>query len=80
MGKYLATLNNKVKYITVGNLAKEIGEILKSKGFDVTSFETNEKATCYILENLNNSYTIFLKASRSMKFEQILEDIKKRDI
>ncbi len=80
VGKYLATLNNKVKYITIGNLAKEIGEILKTKGFDVTSFETIEKATCYILENLNNSYTIFLKASRSMKFEQILEEIKKRDI
>ena len=80
VGEYLATLNNKVKYITIGNLAKEIGNILKSKDIDVTSFETIETATCYILENLNNSYTIFLKASRSMKFEQIIEEIKKRDI
>jgi UDP-N-acetylmuramoyl-tripeptide--D-alanyl-D-alanine ligase len=80
VGEYLATLNNKVKYITIGNLAKEIGNILKTKGIDVTSFEAIEKATCYILENLNNSYTIFLKASRSMKFEQILEEVKKRDI
>ena len=80
VGEYLAKLNYKVKYLTVGNLAKEIGKILTSKNIDVTSFDSNSQAACYILENLNNSYTIFLKASRSMKFEQILEEIKKRDI
>lgn len=80
VGEYLATLNKTVKYITIGNLAKEIGNILTGKGIDVISFETTNQAACYILENLNNSYTIFLKASRSMKFEQILEEIKKRDI
>lgn len=80
VGDFLSTLNYKVKYITVGDLAKEIGETLISKGFDVTTLDSIEQASCYILENLNNSYTIFLKASRSMKFEQILEEIKKRDI
>ncbi|MBR6723352.1 UDP-N-acetylmuramoyl-tripeptide--D-alanyl-D-alanine ligase [bacterium] len=80
VGEYLAKLNYKVKYLTVGNLAKEIGKILTSKNIDVSSFDSNSQAACYILENLNNSYTIFLKASRSMKFEQILEEIKKRDI
>lgn len=80
VGEYLSKLNSNVKYLTVGNLAKEIGDILTSKNFDVTSFDTNEQVACYILENLDNRYTIFLKASRSMQFEQILEEIKKRDI
>ena len=80
VGEYLAKLDINVKYLTVGNLAKEIGKILTIKNIDVTSFETNEQVACYILENLDNSYTIFLKASRSMQFEQILEEIKKRDI
>ena len=80
VGEFLSTLNNNVKYLTVGKLAKEIGDILTAKNIDVTSFETNEQVGCYILENLDNSNTIFLKASRSMKFEQILEEIKKRDI
>ena len=80
VGEYLSTLNKNVKYLTVGNLAKEIGNILTVKDIDVISFETNEQVACYILENLDNSNTIFLKASRSMKFEQILEEIKKRDI
>ena len=80
VGEFLSTLNNNVKYLTVGKLAKEIGDILTAKNIDVTNFETIEQVGCYILENLDNSNTIFLKASRSMKFEQILEEIKKRDI
>ena len=50
---------------------------LKGKGFEVKSFKSNEEASCYILENLNDSYTIFLKASRSMKFEEILENMQR---
>ncbi len=79
VGEYLADLNPNVTYLTVGILASEIGKVLKSKGFKVKSFNNNTDVSCYILENLNNSYTIFLKASRSMKFEQILENLKKRD-
>lgn len=77
VGQYLANLNKKVKYLTVGNLAKEIGKELVAKGFEVKNFESNKEVSCYILENLNNSYTIFLKASRSMEFEEILENIKR---
>jgi len=79
VGSYLAGLNKNVTYYTVGALAAEIGEQLKGKGFEVKSFKSNEEVSCYILENLNDSYTIFLKASRSMKFEEILENVK-RDI
>lgn len=80
VGEFLAKQNKKAKYLTVGSLAKKIGEVLAEYGFDVKYFDKNEDVACYILENLNNSNTIFLKASRSMKFEQILEEIKKRDI
>lgn len=80
VGEYLGELNKSVKYLTVGNLAKEIGNALEKRGLEVHYFDSNKDVSCYILENLNNSYTIFLKASRSMKFEEILEYVKKRDI
>ena len=81
VGRFLSQITNKkVKYITVGDLAKELGLELREKGFDVNNFDSNDEVSCYILDNLNKSNTIFLKASRSMKFEQILENLKKRDI
>ena len=77
VGEYLAKFNKKVKYIAVGNLAEEIGKELEKQGIEVHYFNTNNEASCYILDNLNNNYTIFLKASRSMKFEEILENVKR---
>lgn len=77
VGQFLAQLSKKVKYLTVGNLAAEIAKELTAKGFEAKSFNSNKDVSCYILENLNNSYTIFLKASRSMKFEEILEYVKR---
>ena len=77
VGEYLAKIKKEVIYLTVGNLAKHIGEELKKSGFNVKNFDSNDEVSCYILENLNNSYTIFLKASRAMKFEEILENIKR---
>ena len=78
VGVFLSTLNVKnVKFLTVGILAKEIGEELAKQGFDVNNFDNNEQVACYILDNLNVGYTIFLKASRSMKFEEIVEVLKR---
>ncbi len=77
VGEYLGKLPKKVKYIIVGNLAKEIGKELEISGNSVHYCSSNEDASCYILDNLNNGYTIFLKASRAMKFEEILENIKR---
>ncbi len=85
VGCFLASLKVKsgifgkknIKYLTVGNLAGEIGKILEDNNFEVVKFKTNDEAACYILDNLNTGNTIFLKASRSMKFEQILEQIRK---
>lgn len=77
VGEYLGDLNKSVKYLTVGNLAKEIGKTLEKKGNDVKYFESNEDVSRYILDNFNESYTIFLKASRAMKFEEILDYVKR---
>lgn len=77
VGEYLGNFNKSVKYLTVGNLAKEIGKALEAKGNNVKYFDSNEEVSRYILDNLNDSYTIFLKASRAMKFEEILEYVKR---
>ena len=76
VGEFLSGLNKYVKYILVGKLAHEIGKPLENNGFEVVYFDTNEQASVYIVENSNESNTIFLKASRSMKLEEILEKIK----
>lgn len=73
-GKFLSKLKQKnVKFLTVGHLALEIGKELENSGFYVKSFENTETAARYILDNLNAGCTIFLKASRAMKFEKIIE-------
>ena len=79
VGRYLSEIckGKNVCFITVGNLAAEIAKELVEAGFKVQEFENNDQAACYILEKLNVGYTIFLKASRSMKFEQIIENIKR---
>ncbi len=79
VGEYICTIckGRNVKFLTVGKLAEKIAEVLKKYGYDVNSFEDNEQVSCYILEKLNTGYTIFLKASRSMKLEQILENVRK---
>ena len=64
-------------FITVGNLALHLGEELKKGGFDVIHFDNNIETSRYILDNVNVGTTIFLKASRSMKFEEIIEELKK---
>ena len=76
VGEYLSEINKYVKYLMVGKLAQYIGKPLETEGFEVEYFDNNELAALYIVENLNESNTIFLKASRAMKFEEILEKIK----
>ena len=64
LGEYIFKKNPNSKIITIGNLAKNIAE---------PNFETIEEATSYIKNNISNKTKIFLKASRSMKFEKIIE-------
>ncbi len=68
--------NNRVKIITVGDLAKEIAQTVKEKDIFAVSFENNNQAVEYIEKNIEKNSTIFLKASRSMKFEEILNGLK----
>ena len=81
VGKFIANdiKNNssakgkKVIFLTVGKLAGKIGEPLTENGFFVKNFENNQDAARCILDNIDAGCTIFLKASRAMKFEEIIE-------
>ena len=80
VGRYLAQKEaenkNKAVFITVGSLAENIGDELKKAGLEVYSFKNNDETSRYILDNLDVGNTIFLKASRAMKFEEIIENLK----
>ena len=77
VGEYLSTLpqTKNAKFFTVGEYAKEIGEILEKSGGFVKKFENNDDVSKYIVDNVDVGTTIFLKASRSMKFEEIIGKI-----
>ena len=78
VGRYLAKQNIKnVKFLSVGNLAAEIASELEKAGAWVEKFDDNESVSRYILANLNVGNTIFLKASRAVKFEEIIENLKR---
>lgn len=68
LGEYIYKKNPNAKVITIGKLSKNI-----SHACGGTHFETIENAVKYINENISKSSKLFLKASRSMKFERIIE-------
>lgn len=77
VGDYLAeAAPDGARFLTVGRLSTEISKPLNEKGFFVKNFENNDEVSKFILANINAGNTIFLKASRSMKFEEIIEKIK----
>ena len=78
VGKYLGGKfrGNNAVFLTVGELAYYIGEELSKYGFEVKHFDNNIETSRYILDNLHGGITIFLKASRAMKFEEIIENLK----
>lgn len=76
VGRCLGSKFQSGLFITVGNLARYIGEELEKCGLTVKYFNNNIETSRYILDNLNAGITIFLKASRAMKFEEIIENIK----
>ncbi len=81
VGEFIASKfkNKKAKFITVGNLALYIGQELAEKGLFVKHFDNNLETSRYILDNLHEGCTIFLKASRAMKFEEIIENIRRNE-
>lgn len=72
------TAKKETKFLTVGILAEKIGEELSKSGFFVKNFDNTKAVSNYILDYINVGCTIFLKASRSMKFEEIIEYLKGR--
>ena len=74
VGKYLSTLpqTRNARFLTVGEHAKEIGEILENSAEFVKNFENNDEVSKYIIDNVDAGTTIFFKASRTMKFEEII--------
>lgn len=71
LGKYIYSKNPNANVITVGTLSKNISNNCNGKHFN-----NIEEASKYIKKHVNKSTKIFLKASRSMKFEQIIEMLK----
>ena len=68
LGKYIFDKNPKADVITIGNLSANIAEQCGGK-----HFVTIDEAVNYIKSNVSKDKKLFLKASRSMKFERIIE-------
>jgi UDP-N-acetylmuramoyl-tripeptide--D-alanyl-D-alanine ligase len=77
-GEFLAeNIKPNIQVFTVGKLANEITGVLTKKEIFSKNFVNNEQISRYILDNIKIGTTIVLKASRSMKFEEIIEIIKR---
>lgn len=75
VGKFINNKNKpNAKILTVGNASKNISDEIKV--CFTKHFQTNKDVARYILANIEIGTTIFLKASRSMKFEEILTYLK----
>lgn len=62
--------NSKVTILSAGNLSKYITNMITN--YPARHFETLKDAAEYIKININKNETLFLKASRSMKFENLI--------
>lgn len=62
--------------ICVGNDAKEIANTAMGRIENVAYFENKADAVAYLDENLLSGDTILFKASRGMKFEEIINSLK----
>lgn len=71
LGEYICKKNVNAKVITIGNISQYISQ--ECSGMH---FETIAEAVEYIKSNIAKSSKLFLKASRSMKFEQIIDLLK----
>ena len=67
LGEYIFAKNKNARVLTIGALSKNIAE---------PNFATVEEAVEYIKINIPKTSKIFLKASRSMEFERIVELLK----
>ena len=67
LGEYIFKKKADANVITIGSLSKNIAE---------PNFKTIEEAIEYIKKQVSKDTKIFLKASRSMKFERIIDLLK----
>ena len=77
LGEYINShklLDKNAKILTVGKLSKEISSQIVN--CYPNHFDSIEEIIPYIKKNIEKSSTIFLKASRSMGFEKIIELLK----
>ena len=72
IGEFLSQYSD-IQLYTIGNLARYIA---RNTTLNSVEFENNEQCAKYIIENAPKGATILLKASRSMKFEQIIDNLK----
>ena len=78
LGEYInnkTNLSPNTKIISIGNLSKNITDAISK--CNTEHFETTELAVQYLKTNIQQNSTLFLKASRSMKFEKIIELLQK---
>lgn len=64
-----------IDIITVGKLSNEITKKLNENGILSKNFDSNLQTSRYILDNVKFGTTIVLKASRSMKLEEIINEV-----
>lgn len=80
IGGFLVENTKDFSVFTVGPLANEITKKMNESGFSSTNFEDNLQTSRYILDNVEKGTTIILKASRAMKFEEIIQEIEKEKV
>lgn len=73
IGEFLNKFDN-FELITVGNLAKYIA---KSTNIKSKTFKNNQNVADYIKNNFTKDSVILFKASRFMKFEEIIKELEK---
>ena len=74
LGEYINSkkdLKKDAKIISIGTLSKNITDSITN--CETKHFNSIEEAVPYLSENIYPQTTLFLKASRSMKFERIIE-------
>ena len=75
LGESISKIASKnVLFVTVGALSRNTAKALN--GFEVKSFDNNMEAGNFLKENVQQSANVFFKASRAMKFEEIIDFLK----
>ena len=76
LGEYInskSNLNKNAKIISIGTLSKNITDAITK--CETHHFDSTEEGVNYLKNNVSPPTTLFLKASRSMKFENIISGL-----